>query len=66
VRALFASGGEVPDIEPRATPLADAVEALGFVAAAVVVRQLGWTGTSPWRIIAAISRGLLLAPLPGD
>jgi len=64
VRALFALGGEVSDIEPRATPLADAVEALGLAASAVV-RRFGWTGTSPWRIIAAISRGLLLAPLPG-
>ena len=64
VRALFALGGEVPDIEPRATPLADAVEALGLAASAVV-RRFGWTGTSPWRIIAAISGGLLLAPLPG-
>jgi transposase-like protein len=64
VRALFALGGEIPDIEPRATPLADAVEALGLAASAAV-RRLGWTGTSPWGIIAAISRGLLLAPLPG-
>jgi transposase-like protein len=64
VRALFALGGEVPDIEPRATALADAVEALGLAASAAV-RRFGWTGTSPWRIIAAISRGLLLAPLPG-
>jgi hypothetical protein len=44
--------------------MADAVEALGLAASAVV-RRFGWTGTSPWRIIAAISRGLLLAPLPG-
>jgi transposase-like protein len=64
VRALFALGGEVPDIEPRATPLADAVEALGL-AASTAVHRLGCTGTSPWRIIAAISRGLLLASLPG-
>jgi hypothetical protein len=57
-------GAEVRDTEPRATPLADAVEALGLAASAAV-RRLGWTGTSPWGIIAAISRGLLLAPLPG-
>ena len=64
VRALFALGAEVRDTEPRATPLADAVEALGLAASAVV-RRFGWTGTSPWRIIAAISGGLLLALLPG-
>jgi hypothetical protein len=57
-------GAEIPNIEPRATPLADAVEALGLAASAAV-RRFGWTGTSPWRIIAAISRGLLLARLPG-
>jgi hypothetical protein len=56
-------GGEIPDIEARATPLANAVEALGLAASAAV-RWFGWSGTSPWRIIAAISRGQLLAALP--
>lgn len=64
VRVLFALGCEIPNIQPRATPLADAVEALGLAASAAV-RRFGWTGTSPWGIIAAISRGRLLAPLPG-
>jgi hypothetical protein len=44
VRALFALSGEIPAIEPRATPLADAVEALGLAASAAV-RRFGWTGT---------------------
>jgi transposase-like protein len=64
MRALFAFGAEVPDIEPRATPLANAIEALGLAASAAV-RWFGWSGTSPWRIIAAISGGQLLAALPG-
>jgi transposase-like protein len=64
LRALFALGGEIPDIEPRATPLANAVEALGLAASAAV-RRFGWSGTSAWRIIAAISGGRLLASLPG-
>jgi hypothetical protein len=59
VRALFALSGEIPAIEPRATPLADAVEALGLAASAAL-RRFGWSGTSAWRIIAARSRGRLL------
>jgi hypothetical protein len=63
MRSLVALG-ENPDIKPRATPLADAVEALGLAASATV-RRFGWTGTSAWRIIAAISGGRLLASLAG-
>jgi hypothetical protein len=65
LRALFALGGEIPDLEARATPLADAIEALGLAASAAV-RRFGWSGTSAWRIIAAISRGQLLAALPDE
>jgi transposase-like protein len=63
VQTLVALGAEIPDIRPRATALADAVEALGLAALAAV-RRFGWSGASPWRVIAAISRGLLLSALP--
>ncbi len=45
---------------PRGSALADAVEALGQ-AAAVASRRLGITA-SPWQVIAALTRGQLLAP----
>ena len=45
---------------PRGRALADAVEALGSAAAAAV-RRLGLAGLSPWRIIATITCGRLLA-----
>ena len=45
-------------IVPQSSALADAVEALGLAAAAVV-RRLGYT-TGPWQIIAAFTRGRLL------
>jgi hypothetical protein len=50
---------------PRGRALADAVEALGLAAAAAV-RRLGLVGLSPWRIIATITRGWLLAPQRGS
>jgi hypothetical protein len=50
---------------PRGRVLADAVEALGLAAAAAV-RRLGLVGLSPWRIIATITRGRLLAPQRGS
>ena len=46
-------------IVPRRSVLADAVEALGLTAAAVV-RRLGYTDP-PWQIIAALTRGRLLS-----
>ena len=46
-----------------ATPLAEAVDALGCAARAAVLR-LGLVGVSPWRIIAMVSHGELLAGLP--
>jgi hypothetical protein len=45
--------------------LADAVEALGLTVAAAV-RRLGLAGVSPWRIIATITCGRLLAPPSGS
>jgi len=50
-------------MKPRATPLAEAVDALGCAARAAVLR-LGLVGVSPWRIIAMVSHGELLAGLP--
>jgi hypothetical protein len=50
-------------MKPRATALAEAVDALG-VAASAAVRRFGLVGVSPWRIIAMLSNGELLAGLP--
>jgi hypothetical protein len=50
---------------PRGRVLADAVEALGLTVAAAV-RRLGLAGVSPWRIIATITCGRLLAPPSGS
>jgi hypothetical protein len=47
----------------RAMPIADAVDSLGYAAAAMV-RRLGLVGVSPWSIITMISRGHLLDGLP--
>jgi hypothetical protein len=47
----------------RETPLAQAVEALGCAAAAMV-RRLGLIGELPWSIITMVSRGRLLDRLP--
>ncbi len=49
-------------IEARGSPSADAVEALG-VAAAAVVRRLGPVG-SPWQVISALTGTLMLSPSP--
>ncbi len=53
-----------PRAVPRASRLAEAIDALGFAASAAV-RRLGLVGSSPWRIIAMITGGLLLGPHPG-
>lgn len=45
-------------ITPRPTPLADAVEALGLMASAVV-RRLGLVDVSAWSLIAILSGGIL-------
>jgi hypothetical protein len=55
----------VPPPPPRGRALADAVEALGLAAAAAV-RRLGLAGRSPWRIIATITCGRLLARQRGS
>ena len=67
VRGLFT--GLLHGLDPEADPLlprgsgfADAVEALGRAAAAVVVRL---SPRSPWEFASRASAGLLLAPLPG-
>jgi hypothetical protein len=46
-----------------ATELAEALDALGLAASAAI-RRFGWSGTSPWRVIAALSGGHLLSPAP--
>jgi hypothetical protein len=43
--------------------LAEALDALGLTAWAVI-RRFGWAGTSPWRVIAALSGGHLLSRGP--
>ena len=53
--------------EPRGSPLADAVEAIG-IAAVAAARRLGSTGPAsapggPWRLAAGATGGRLLAPL---
>lgn len=58
-RLLMALDAEPGPVRPRATALADAVEAVGLAAAAAS-RRLG--PRHPWRWAAAVSRGLLLAP----
>ena len=70
IRVLFTSlahrfDPELPPIEPRGSPPADTLEAIG-VAAAAATRRLG---PAPlWEFVAAASGGLLLAntscPLP--
>jgi hypothetical protein len=49
-------------VVPRRSRLADAVEALGLAVAALT-RRLGVLAASPWRVIAALTGGRLLAPL---
>jgi hypothetical protein len=63
IRAALELDGGLPPVTPRTTPLADAVEALGLFSSAVV-RRFGWSGTSPWRLIAVMCRGQLLTALP--
>jgi hypothetical protein len=58
-------GAWVP--EPRGSPLADAVEAIG-IAAVAAARRFGSTGPgsapgSPWRLAAGATGGRLLAPV---
>ena len=50
--------------EPTGSQLGDLVCVLGLAAAAIT-RRLGVAATAaPWRLIAALTRGQLLAPLP--
>lgn len=51
-----------PAIQPRGSPFADALEALGLASSAAV-RRLGPI-RSGWAFIAALTRGLLLATGP--
>jgi hypothetical protein len=51
----------LPVINPAASPLADALEALGMAASAVV-RHLGPIAP-PWHLMAMLARGQLLTPL---
>jgi hypothetical protein len=53
----------LPFSPPRASRLAEALDALGLAAAAAI-RRFGWVGTSPWRVIAALSGGHLLSRAP--
>jgi hypothetical protein len=55
---------ELGPIVARASPIADALEALG-VAAAAIVRRLGPV-ESPWQVISALTDTLMLStsPLP--
>ena len=48
---------------PRATPLAGAVDILGYAALAAS-RRFGLVHASPWSIIATISRGILIQRVP--
>lgn len=63
VAAAYALDPGHGPIAARGTKLAEAVDALGCAAAAAV-RELGLLGVAPWRIIAMVSRGQLLARLP--
>jgi hypothetical protein len=47
-------------LQPRGSPYADALEALG-AAAAAAVRRFG-PPCSPWHVVAALTGGLMLAP----
>jgi hypothetical protein len=47
----------------RPTPLGGALEQLGITASAAI-RRFGWTHLSPWRIVAALTGGKLLAAYP--
>lgn len=58
-RTAHAIDATVDTDSPQATPLADAVEALGRMAA-VVVRRLGPVGVGPWCLIAVLTGGLLV------
>ncbi|HSH58937.1 MAG TPA: hypothetical protein VK988_04710 [Acidimicrobiales bacterium] len=51
-----------PPIQPRGSPKADALEALGLAAAAAT-RRFG-PRYSTWHVIAALTGGLMLAPQP--
>jgi len=53
----------LPFSAPMPTGLAEALDALGLAASAAI-RRFGWAGTSPWRVIAALSGGHLLSPAP--
>lgn len=53
----------LPFSPPRASILADALDALALAASAAI-RRFGWVGTSLWRVIAALSGGHLLSPRP--
>jgi hypothetical protein len=53
VVATHELGSSHGPMKPRATPLAEAVDALGYAARAAVLR-LGLVGVSPWRIIAMV------------
>lgn len=60
-RLLHVLDAQAPALVPRATVVADAVEAIGRAAAAAVVRL---SPVSPWHFAARASGGLLLAPAP--
>jgi hypothetical protein len=55
----FQVDGHLPATKPQATALGDAIESLGQAAAALIGRVLD-IGTSPWRVIAIITGGLLV------
>ncbi|MDP9402387.1 MAG: helix-turn-helix domain-containing protein [Actinomycetota bacterium] len=47
-------------LEPRGSPFAEALDALG-AAASAAIRRLG-PASSPWHLLAALTGGLMLAP----
>lgn len=61
-RLLHALDPVAPAVTPRGTVVADAVEAIGRAAAAVVVRL---APVGPWEFAARASAGRLLAPSAG-
>jgi hypothetical protein len=63
VRAAYEFDPGHGPMATRASELAEAVDALGCAAAAIV-RRLGLVSVGPWRIIAMVSGGLLLASSP--
>jgi hypothetical protein len=63
IRAVYEFEPGHGPLAARTNELTQAVDALGCAAAAIV-RRLGLVSVGPWRIIAMVSRGQLLASSP--